>query len=86
MYLLLVYDTDKKNCAKLHKALKRYLHWNQRSVFEGQVTPAQLSEIKHTINRIRHPNSHIVFYQIENEKMLKKEEIGAGEGNTDNII
>ncbi|MFP4351299.1 MAG: CRISPR-associated endonuclease Cas2 [Puniceicoccaceae bacterium] len=86
MYLVLVYDTDKKNCAKLHKALKRHLHWNQRSVFEGQVTPAQLAEIKHTIHRIRHPKSHIVFYQIENEKMLKKEELGEGEGNTGNII
>jgi CRISPR-associated protein Cas2 len=86
MYLLIVYDTDRKNCAKLHKYLKCYLHWNQRSVFEGTVTEAQYRKIKDTIDQIRASNSHVVFYAMENEKLLRREELGMGEGNVSNIL
>ncbi len=86
MYLLIVYDTDRKNCAKLHKYLKRYLNWNQRSVFEGTVTEAQYRKIKNTIDHIRADNSHVVFYSMENDKLLNREELGQGEGNTSNIL
>lgn len=86
MYLLIVYDTDKRNCAKLHKSLKKYLMWNQRSVFEGTVTSAQFVEIKHLMEKVRHPNSHIIFYKIENDKLLEKEELGTGGGHVSNIL
>ena len=86
MFLLIVYDTDRKNCADLHKYLKTYLHWNQRSVFEGTVTEAQYYKIKDRIDEIRAPNSHVVFYSMENDKLLRREELGSGEGNTSNIL
>lgn len=86
MYLLVVYDTDRRNCATLHKLLKRYLNWNQRSVFEGTVTEAQYREIKAEIDRTRAENSHVVFYRMENEKLLRREELGEGQGNTSNIL
>lgn len=41
MYVIIVYDTEHDNCVKLHKQLKKYLFWNQNSVFEGTVTVAQ---------------------------------------------
>ena len=86
MFLIIVYDTDKKNCAKLHKSLKKYLFWNQNSVFEGNVTKSQYMEIKHILNEKRAKNSHIVLYSMENDKLLKKEELGEGKGNTENIL
>ncbi len=86
MYLIIVYDTDRKNCAKLHKSLKKHLMWNQRSVFEGNVTEAQYVEIKHLLKKVRHPSSYIVFFKVDNEKMLEKEELGTGEGHVSNIL
>jgi len=84
--LLIVYDTERKNCAKLHKFLKGYLNWNQRSVFEGTVTEAQYQRIKQTIDEIRAEDSHVVFYSMENEKLLHREELGEGTGNVSNIL
>lgn len=49
MYVIIVYDTEHDNCVKLHKQLKKYLFWNQNSVFEGTVTVAQYAKIKHIL-------------------------------------
>ena len=86
MYLIIVYDTEQANCVKLHKLLKQYLHWNQRSVFEGQVTKGQFAEIKAKVESVRAKKSHVVFYQIDDPKWLQKEELGDGEGNTSNVL
>ncbi len=86
MHLLIVYDTESDNCPRMHKFLKKYLHWNQRSVFEGTVTEAQYRKIKETLNEIRAEDSHVVFYTVENEKLLRREELGTGTGNISNIL
>ena len=86
MFVIIVYDTETRNCGKLHKFLKKYLNWNQNSVFEGTVTRAQYVEIKEILNAKRALDSHISLYSLENEKLLIKEELGAPKGNTSNIL
>ena len=86
MFLIIVYDTERKNCVRLHKQLKRYLFWNQNSVFEGTVTKAQYVEIKHVLQQEMVDDSHIIIFSMENEKLLTKEELGAPKGAIDNII
>lgn len=86
MFIIVVYDTESRNCAELHKYLKRYLHWNQNSVFEGTITHAQYLQIKQILDEHRAPRSHITLYTMENEKLLTREEIGAGRGNISNIL
>jgi CRISPR-associated protein Cas2 len=86
MYVIIVYDTEAKNCAKMHKFLKKYLHWNQRSVFEGTVTASQYLKIETSLDKLRAPCSHIVLYSLENDKLLTRKELGKGDGNVDNII
>ena len=86
MYVIIVYETAKDNCVKLHKVLKKHLFWNQNSVFEGSVTDSQLKRIKILLEQQRAPESHITLYSIENEKLLSKEELGVPGGNTLNII
>ena len=86
MYLIIVYDTERRNCAALHKSLKKYLFWNQNSVFEGAVTVAQYHEIKSLLKEKCVPESHITLYAVEHEKWLNKENIGSQRGNTCNIL
>ena len=86
MYLIIVYDTARDNCVKLHKLLKKHLFWNQNSVFEGNVTQAQLVKIKKLLNEIRAEDSHVTLYSIESEKRLHREQLGPPRGNTSNII
>ena len=86
MYLIIVYDTEAKNCAVLHKSLKKFLNWNQNSVFEGSVTKSQYVKIKAILDDKRVDNSCIVLYSVENENLLKIEKLGELKGNTSNII
>ena len=86
MFVIIVYDTEKRNCVRLHKSLKRYLFWNQNSVFEGSLTKSQYEEVKQTLKDNIVDSSHVVIYSMENEKLLKKEEIGIGKGNTSNFL
>ena len=86
MFLIIVYDTEKQNCANLHKLLKKYLFWNQNSVFEGNVTEAQFREIKFLLQKKCVPESFISIYAVENEKFVRKEQIGIPKGNTSNIL
>ncbi len=86
MYVIIVYDTESKNCAKLHKELKKYFNWNQNSVFEGSVTEAQYMQIKHILNEHRAEKSHVTLYSMENEKLITREELGESSGNVSNII
>ena len=50
MYVLLVYDVEVKRVVKVHKFLKRHLHWVQNSVFEGELTDAQIETVKGSRN------------------------------------
>ena len=86
MFLIVVYDTEKRNCVKLHKSLKKYLFWNQNSVFEGSVTRAQYEEIKVVLREKMVDQSHITIYSMENEKLMNKETLGSELGNTSNIL
>lgn len=86
MYLIVVYDTEQKNCVKLHKQLKKYLNWNQNSVFEGTVTVSQYARIKSLLEKERTENSHVVLFSLENDKFLTREELGTPKGNISNIL
>lgn len=86
MYIIIVYDTEKDNCIKLHKFLKKYLHWNQNSVFEGHVSKAQFIKIKYILEERRAKNSHIILYSMENDKLVTREELGKSKGGIDNVL
>jgi len=86
MFVIIVYDTESRNCVKLHKSLKPYLNWNQNSVFEGALTEAQYLKVKHILDGQRAADSHITMYSMENDKLLRREELGKPRGNTSNIL
>ncbi|MFB6271715.1 MAG: CRISPR-associated endonuclease Cas2, partial [Salinibacter sp.] len=46
MYLILVYDVEQERVAKVCQYLRQHLHWVQNSVFEGELTKAQIERVK----------------------------------------
>jgi CRISPR-associated protein Cas2 len=40
MFVILVYDFDKKRVAKALKIARKYLYWVQNSVLEGEISEA----------------------------------------------
>lgn len=87
MYVLIVYDVEEKRVAKAHKFLKRHLHWVQNSVFEGEVTDAQLEKIKVGLQAILDKaNDSVLLYSARDQRWLTKEVIGQERGVTDNLL
>ena len=52
MYVLLVYDVEVRRVVKVHKFLKRHLHWVQNSVFEGELTDSQIETVRAGLRRL----------------------------------
>ena len=87
MYVLIVYDAGVERVTKVHKLLKSYLNWRQNSVFEGELTEAQIEKVKISLkNIINLDTDSILIYTARDEKWLKREEIGNQRGTTANII
>ena len=87
MYILIVYDVEVKRVAKVHKFLKRYLHWVQNSVFEGELTPAQIEAMKSGLNKIiDNTADSILMFVARERRWLEKEVIGKERGETGNFL
>jgi CRISPR-associated protein Cas2 len=84
--VILVYDTAVKHNPKALRTCRRYLHWVQRSVFEGQLTPAQLRQLHADLNTVLDGLDSVIVYMIDGPATLKREVWGCEHGNSDSIL
>lgn len=52
MYVIIVYDIKVERIDKVRRFLKTYLEWIQNSVFEGEITKAELRSIIKNIEKM----------------------------------
>ena len=78
MYYILVYDVaSPKRLPKVLKICRRYMHWIQRSVFEGELTSKQFFDLEDELKKvINKKEDSIIFFAIRNREVIKKETIG----------
>jgi len=87
MYVILVYDVDEKRVNKILKLCRRYLHWIQNSVFEGELSEAQIEELKcKALKIIDKATDSIIIFKSRNEKWLDKEIVGIEKNTLSNIL
>jgi CRISPR-associated protein Cas2 len=87
MYILIVYDVEVARVTKVHKFLKRHLHWVQNSVFEGELTDAQCEAVKAGLRRILDEETDsALFYTSRDQRWLKRESIGRERGEIGNLL
>jgi len=87
MYVIIVYDVQVERIDDLRKYLRRYIEWMQDSVFEGELTPAQLEGVKVGIShRINKEKDHLLIYQVRDRQLLKKHAIGTLKSEPSTII
>ena len=87
MYVLLVYDVEVKRVTKVHKFLKRHLHWVQNSVFEGELTDAQLETVKSGLKRLLDAEiDSVLIYTAREARWLTREKLGRARGETGNLL
>lgn len=82
MYVILVYDISKidkgqKRWNKVFKLCKQYLIHVQNSVFEGEISKANLFKLEHDINNeINQEMDSVIIFKSRNERWLDKEILG----------
>jgi CRISPR-associated endoribonuclease Cas2 len=76
-YVILVYDIGEKRVGKVFKICKKYLVPFQKSVFRGEITPANLlklrNELKKTIDK---ETDFVALFKMTGDYMFDEEVIG----------
>ena len=92
MYVVLMYDIvlDEKGAwvsSRVFKTCKKYLCHIQKSVFEGDITPAGLVKLQAELNKyIRTDRDSLIVFKSRDEKWMKKEFWGVEDDITSNFI
>ena len=87
MYVILVYDIEEDRVAKVLKTCRKYLNWIQNSVFEGEITKAQLASLKADLKEIiEKEKDSVVFYKMRTTKYLNKEIMGKEKSEISSFI
>lgn len=87
MYVLIVYDVEVARVTKIHKFLKRHLHWVQNSVFEGELTDAQAETVKAGLRKLSNDETDsVLIYTARDQRWLSRESIGRERSEIGNLL
>jgi len=84
MYVIVVYDVWDKKTNKIHKYLKKRLHWIQNSVFEGELSKSEFIRMKKELLKLlkefkkENPDrqNSIIIFSMPFKGALEKEILG----------
>lgn len=83
MFIVLVYDVNKKRDGKILKTCRKYLSHVQKSVFEGIITQSKLNKLKKELRElIDFDDDAICIYTFANTSGMVKEQIGVVKDNS----
>jgi len=87
MFVILVYDAGERRVQKFHKICRKYLTWVQLSVFEGELTKAQLERLKAELRQVMKPEEDsVIFYAFRTEKYFVREVMGKEKGDPRSVF
>ncbi len=87
MFVILVYDVKEERVAKALKICRKYLTWVQNSVFEGEITEAQLRILKDELRKILDENyDSVLIYKFRTKQYYERESIGIDKPSHEDII
>jgi len=87
MFIILVYDVNEKRVYKVHKICSKYLTWVQNSVFEGNITEAQLRILKDELSEVIDENEDsIIIYKFRTKAYFEREEMGIKKPSSEDFI
>ncbi|MCB0534614.1 MAG: CRISPR-associated endonuclease Cas2 [Lewinellaceae bacterium] len=87
MYIILVYDVGEKRVAKMLRLCRRYLHWIQNSVFEGEITELKLRELKQNARKIMAMGEDsLIIFSSREARWLEKDIVGREKNNLDTFL
>ncbi len=87
MYVILVYDVGETRVGKMLRLCRRYLSWIQNSVLEGNLSKAQLRELKMQIDDIIDKDEDsVILFSSRLEYSMDKEILGKERMSVDNFL
>lgn len=92
MYIVLVYDVSQedhgtKRWSKIFKTCKRYLTHIRNSVFEGEISRAQLASLQQELKQYIDPElDSVILFKSRQEKWMDKEFWGRKDDLTSFIL
>ncbi len=85
--MIMVYDVEQKRVGKMLRTGRKYLHWVQNSVLEGELTPAGLEELKAAVRRVMDEDcDSVILYTWRSERYSARQILGMERGSTDQFI
>lgn len=83
----MVYDFAQKRVNKALKIGRKYLHWVQNSVLEGEISKANYIKLKKELEMLMNPEEDsVILYTFQSQKYSRREEMGLKKGGDENII
>lgn len=87
MFVILVYDVNVKRTAKVLKKCREYLTWVQNSVFEGEISKANLYKLKAELRRlIDEKEDSVIIYILRTTRYSERQIIGLEKGGFEQIL
>jgi len=85
--VIAMYDVGEKRVGRMLKLFRRYLHWIQNSVFEGEISDVKLNELKIKALKIMDEETDsVIIFKNRQEKWIEKEIVGQERKEIDTLI
>jgi len=85
--VIIAYDVGVNRVNHVKKFLRKYLNWIQNSLFEGELSEADLVEIKMGLKDIiDEEEDMIVVYRFRAKNTMKREVLGFEKSSMDEIL
>ena len=86
-YAFVFYDINEKRVQKVFKVCKKYLSHYQKSVFRGEISPANLIKLRNEIKKIIvEEEDFVCILKMISTNQFEEEVIGAKVENGENLI
>ncbi len=87
MFVILLYDTAVERNPKVLKTCRKYLHWTQRSVFQGELSAAQYRALMAALGSVIDPAyDSVVTYTARSPDMVESATLGVALGGPGDIL
>lgn len=84
MFVILVYDFGEKRVGRALKKCRKYLTWVQNSVFEGDISVANLKKLKCELSDImERSEDSVIIYTFRSTKYSNREVLGVTKNKQD---
>jgi CRISPR-associated protein Cas2 len=87
VYVIVVYDTAVERNPKILRTCRQYLHHVQRSVFEGELSAAQLRRFRSAVEGVIDAGyDHVLLYSFPPGTTAQRQEWGVPEPAPTDIL